>query len=51
MAFSTIRRETLETQVHEALRKAILEGRLARGEREGSDRGGRYKQAFHLEDL
>ena len=33
MAFSTIRRETLETQVHEALRKAILEGRLARGER------------------
>jgi DNA-binding GntR family transcriptional regulator len=33
VAFSTIRRETLETQVHEALRKAILEGRLARGER------------------
>ena len=33
MAFSTIRRETLETQVYEALRKAIIEGRLARDER------------------
>jgi DNA-binding GntR family transcriptional regulator len=33
VAFSTIRRETLETQVYEALRKAIIEGRLARGER------------------
>ena len=33
MAFSTLRRETLETQVYEALRKAIIEGRLARDER------------------
>jgi DNA-binding GntR family transcriptional regulator len=33
VAFSTIRRETLETQVYEALRKAIIEGRLARDER------------------
>ena len=33
MPFSTIRRETLETQVYEALRKAIIEGRLAREER------------------
>ena len=33
MAFSTIRRETLETQVYEALRKAISEGRLARDAR------------------
>ena len=33
MAFSTIRRETLETRVYEALRKAIIEGRLARDER------------------
>lgn len=33
MPFSTIRRETLETQVYEALRKAIIEGQLAREER------------------
>lgn len=33
MTFSTIRRETLETQVYEALRKAIIEGHLARAER------------------
>ena len=33
MAFSTIRRETLETQVYEALRKAIIQGHLARAER------------------
>lgn len=33
MAFSTVRRETLETQVYEALRKAIIEGHLARAER------------------
>jgi len=33
VAFSTIRRETLETRVYEALRKAIIEGRLARDER------------------
>ncbi|HYB01161.1 MAG TPA: GntR family transcriptional regulator [Ktedonobacteraceae bacterium] len=33
MPFSTIRRETLETQVYEALRKAITEGRLVRDER------------------
>ena len=33
VAFSTIRRETLETQVYQALRKAIIEGHLARGER------------------
>lgn len=33
MAFSAIRRETLETQVYEALRKAITQGRLARDER------------------
>jgi DNA-binding GntR family transcriptional regulator len=33
VAFSTIRRETLETQVYAALRKAIIEGRLARDER------------------
>lgn len=33
MAFSTIRRETLETQVYEALRKAIIEGRFARDAR------------------
>jgi DNA-binding GntR family transcriptional regulator len=31
--FSAIRRETLETQVYEALRKAIIEGRLARDAR------------------
>ena len=33
MAFSAVRRETLETQVYQALRKAILEGQLARAER------------------
>jgi DNA-binding GntR family transcriptional regulator len=33
VSFSTIRRETLETQVYEALRKAILEGQLARAQR------------------
>jgi len=33
VAFSTVRRETLETQVYEALRKAIIEGHLARAER------------------
>ena len=33
MAFSTIRRETLETQVYEALRKAIIAGHLARAAR------------------
>jgi DNA-binding GntR family transcriptional regulator len=33
VAFSTIRRESLETQVYEALRKAIIEGSLARAER------------------
>ncbi len=33
MPFSTIRRETLETQIYEALRKAIIEGRLACEER------------------
>lgn len=33
MSFSTIRRETLETQVYEALRQAIIEGGLAHDER------------------
>jgi DNA-binding GntR family transcriptional regulator len=33
VAFSTIRRETLETQVYEALRKAIIAGHLARAAR------------------
>lgn len=33
MVFSTIRRETLEMQVYQALRKAIIEGQLARAER------------------
>jgi DNA-binding GntR family transcriptional regulator len=33
VVFSTIRRETLEMQVYQALRKAIIEGQLARAER------------------
>jgi DNA-binding GntR family transcriptional regulator len=33
VAFSMVRRETLETQVYEALRKAIIEGRLAHARR------------------
>src|ERR1700724_2015413 len=33
MAFSAIQRETLETKVYQALRAAIIEGHLARGER------------------
>jgi DNA-binding GntR family transcriptional regulator len=33
MAFSAIQRETLETKVYQALRTAIIEGHLARGER------------------